>query len=579
MRPQAEPGSNLIDHTPGGDTLSRRLLACAGLALLFFAAIAPTLRWQPFSNGSENLNVATVLQMLQDGRRIELLPKLHLAPRTNKPPLTAWITAAVMPQSAIEGMASRDPAVRDEVARVVAWRTRVVALLAGCGIVVATYLLGDLLAGQTIGLIAALICGSSLMFLRYVRLGTTDIQLALWVAVANFFIVRGLLRGVTWANCLGAGLALALALMSKGPVGLVQTLAPALAWVAWMRWTRDPASSPSTTRTRVAPILVGLLVMLVVGGAWFVYVLIHARAGMMSGWMREITRVGATNLPRSDWYNYISIIPGLFPWIAFFVVGVVLACRELKARRREPLLLSLLLLLVPILIMSLFRDRKERYLLPMAPAAAIVIAWGVREHLRGWATWSRADTVTTAIHWAMLAVVAVGLPVAGTIGIDAVRTADGQPWFSPALGWSLAAAMTVFIVVAVLVHRRWNGGLIAGTVAVMLVLQAAATYGYARSPNGVTVMKDLARMIWDAAPDATVINDARNLTSSPSDLAIYLNRPIPVRPLPAAAAAERPTVVLLYQRRDDPIPAPPEGFESIGTVVEGRNTWYAFVRR
>ena len=137
--------------------------------------------------------------------------------------------------------------------------------------------------------------------------------------------------------------------------------------------------------------------------------------------------------------------------------------------------------------------------------------------------------------------------------------------------------MALLIVAAILVHRRWNGGLVAGTVAVMLVLQAAATYGYARSPNGVTVMRDLARMIWDAAPEATVINDPRNRTSSPSDLAIYLNRPIPLRPLPTEGG--RPTVVLLYQRRDDPPPAPPEGFDPIGKVVEGRNTWHAFQRR
>jgi 4-amino-4-deoxy-L-arabinose transferase-like glycosyltransferase len=576
MRSHGEPGSNLIDHATGGDTLRRRVLVCAGLALLFFAAIAPTLTWQDFSNGSENLNVATVLEMLRDGGRIKLLPTLQHRPRTNKPPLTAWITAAVVPQSAVEGVSSRDPATRDAAARAVAWRVRIIALLAGCGMIVATYLLAELLAGPTVGLIAALVCGTTLMFLRQTRLGTTDIQLALWVAIANVFIARALLRGVTWTNCIGAGLALALAIMSKGPVGLVQTLAPALAWFAWARWTRDPAQR-GTARMRYLPIVLGLSLMLVVGSAWFVYVLLHTSGGMMSGWMREVTREGATTLRESDWYNYALMFPGMFPWCVFFVVGLILAWRELKGRRREPLLLSLFLLLVPILVMSLFRDRKERYLLPMTPAEAIVIAWGVREHLRGWATWSRADTITTGIHWLLLLVVAVALPVAGTLGVQGMRAVDGGPWFAPALGWSAAAVLGVVIVSATIVHRRWKGGLVAGTVIVMLLLQAIAMWGYTRSTEGTSQMKIFADAIWLAAPDAQVVNAASNRTTAPSDLSIYLNRAIETKPVPVPDG--KPIVVLIYQRLRDPEPTPPERFAPIAKVGEGRTTWHAFAAK
>jgi 4-amino-4-deoxy-L-arabinose transferase-like glycosyltransferase len=254
---------------------------------------------------------------------------------------------------------------------------------------------------------------------------------------------------------------------------------------------------------------------------------------------------------------------------------MVLAWRALRARRREPLLMSLLLLIVPILIMSLFRDRKERYLLPMMPAAAIVIAWGVREHQRGWATWSRADTVVTAIHWPGLAIAAVGLPIAATLGIDGLRRTDGQPWLSPA-GWSIAIVLAATIVAAILLHRRWKGGLVAGTVAVMLPLQAAAMWGYTRSPEGISQMKGFAAAIWSAAPNAEVVNASSNRTTAPSDLSIYLNRAIETKPLPASDA--RPLVVLIYQRSRDPAPALPEGFRPIATVAEGRTTWHAFAR-
>ncbi len=53
-----------------------------------------TLRWMEFSGGSEDLNVGTVLEMRRGGPWI--IPTLKGAPRTTKPPLTAWITAGIV---------------------------------------------------------------------------------------------------------------------------------------------------------------------------------------------------------------------------------------------------------------------------------------------------------------------------------------------------------------------------------------------------------------------------------------------------------------------------------------------------
>ena len=64
----------------------------AGIVLFFFAAIAPTLSWIEFSNGLETLNVETVLEMRRGGPWI--IPTLAERQRINKPPLTAWFTAA-----------------------------------------------------------------------------------------------------------------------------------------------------------------------------------------------------------------------------------------------------------------------------------------------------------------------------------------------------------------------------------------------------------------------------------------------------------------------------------------------------
>src|SRR5687767_10938072 len=85
-------------------------LLVAGVVVACFALIAPTLTWLEFSSGSENLNVATAMEILREDRW--LLPTLDGEPRVAKPPLTAWITAAAIDAQTFQAMSSRDADIR-----------------------------------------------------------------------------------------------------------------------------------------------------------------------------------------------------------------------------------------------------------------------------------------------------------------------------------------------------------------------------------------------------------------------------------------------------------------------------------
>src|SRR5207253_2151870 len=93
--------------------------------------------------------------------------------------------------------------------------------------------------------------GSSILFLRFARGATTDVQLALWVTAANAFLALALLHDRRWVGWLGAGAALGLAFMSKGPVAFVQTLVPFGLFAAW-RWraAREWAGVSPSSGTR-----------------------------------------------------------------------------------------------------------------------------------------------------------------------------------------------------------------------------------------------------------------------------------------------------------------------------------------
>src|SRR4051812_27012147 len=209
-------------------------LGAVGVAALVFAAVAPTLSWLEFSSGSENLVVETVLEMRRGGPW--LVPTLEKQRRTQKPPLPAWGTAGAARPGTVAALADHDGARRATAYSYLAWEVRWPALLCSCLTLLAVYELGRVIGDARLGLTAAAVCGTTALLLRFGRYATTDVQLALWVNVANVGLAWAVLRGRWWAGSLLAGAALGLAFMSKGPVCLVQTVLLVAGFAIWRRW-------------------------------------------------------------------------------------------------------------------------------------------------------------------------------------------------------------------------------------------------------------------------------------------------------------------------------------------------------
>lgn len=564
-------------------------LAAVLVAAAFFVAIAPTLPWLEFAGGSENLVVETVLEMRRGGPWF--IPTLQGYPRLTKPPLTAWMTAAAARPQTVERLSTPDRGVREEAFRAFAWQVRWPTLLSACAMLLAAYALGDTLFGRPAGLVAALACGSSLFFLRFCRGATTDVQLALWVTVTNAFLALAVLRRRHWLGFVGAGVALGLAFMSKGPVAFVQSALPFAVFLLWRgsRWAADgtPADHRSGGRWALAA---GAVLMLAVGLPWYAVVMSKHR-GILGHWVTEVTREGATQLARDPWYTYLVFLPYMVPWLAFLVAGVWMAALSLRRRldvsaggerRREGFVLSLLLVVVPIATMSFFKDKNERYLLPMAAPAAVLAAGAL-------AAWYRSDRrdpagrVVEAFHWATLLVLAAGLPV---LGLLAPRFERGEPWFTPLTAGAFGAASLLVVAAGfVLTMRAARGGGMApgaGTAAftaaaVMLLLQYPFIRGYSRA--AVSDLKPLADAVWARHPDALIYEyEPGTRTRTYLDLPIYAGRLTrKVNDPLSLAQGERPQVVVYFERRRDGSPPPPPPWQELAAGGGRKDHWRAYV--
>lgn len=537
----------------------QNITVALGIVLAFFLAIAPTLSIVQFSNGSENLNAETVLEMRRGGPW--LIPQLNGGLRLIKPPATAWFTATFVSPETVASLSNADPIARDVAYRQLIWEMRSPALLTACLTLALTFEMGRLLVNFRAGVMAALIAGSTLMFLRFGRLATLDTQLGFWVALANVFLLHAVLRGRWWIGCIGAGVAIGIAFMSKGPVALAQTVAPFAALaiaIPLIRRYRPHMSSvehempnevrpDNHLRNRVFAIVAGAMLFTAVALPWFINIWLM-KPDIMDAWRREVTRVGATNLEPDPWYNYVSGSLGMLPWYAFFVVGLLMTAQQAWRGERRAVMLFVLTVF-PVFIMSFFQDKPIRYLQPMLAPAAVMTAVALTGQFKRWRDRASIDQWLAGIHMGLILAFVIGLPLVGHLYLKSV---DGTPWYD------LRMAMTVVIVgvigwtAFVFASRRWGEAIAIGTAILVVGLQPIVALGYAKSPGGRSEMKPIADYLWANGIRNAVIYQGDRTRPPPMDIFIYSNRLFPVvKTLDEVTVPASPRIVLLLRVGED----------------------------
>ena len=553
-----------------------------GMVAFFFAAVAPTLSWSQFSGDSEDLVVQAVLEMRNGGPI--WVPNLSGHPRIRKPPLTTWISAATVSSETIRNISSTTPAIREAAYRDLAWQVRWPALVAGCLMLLAIAWIAHMIGGPAHVLPSVVIAGTSLLFLRYVRAATTDVFLALWVSVANACFVAALYRGRRWIGCVGGGIAVGLAFMSKGPAVFVESVLPV--FVFWMirRRVRRPSdgfnNQPSTEWGY--PAAVGVVLMLIVAFAWPISVLLMS-PGSWRTWFIEITGTRTDRVSRDPWFAYWALLPNLIPWLPMFIGGIYIACQHLRKLKR--ISLAVCLLVVPLIALSFFHDRKERYLLPMIGPAAILTAHAAVRIKRAYPLRQTGAKFVWIAFWGLLLLLTVGLPLVGggafawIKGLKLQRL-NGDFWYPPI---EVAGALIIgvgMVSTGLLLQRKWRGSFIYTGGAVMLFINVLLLHGLTASSGGMSEMKPVADRIHSDFPGAKVVyyDPPPRVKPVTLDLDIYLNRVVSVTSeLPPSPLYDGVTAIVALRKVDDPEPQF-AGWHTHFNVRSRKHHWYVMTR-
>jgi 4-amino-4-deoxy-L-arabinose transferase-like glycosyltransferase len=342
-----------------------------------------------------------------------LVPRYKGQPFFDKPPLAYWLMAACFETFGFH-----------------LWAARLVPVTAALALLAATLWLGRLLFDRATGLLGAVVLGTTLLFLSFGRVAMSDMLLAAFSTLAVCLGAIVLQQAPASPLLMAAlGSVLGLGFLTKGPVAL---LLPGLGLMVLAR--RQGRWFPRATASGW---ILALLCSVALGLGWFA--LLYARLGpepLRYFFLRENLErfAGETyDAQRSPFYYVGAYLAVGLPWSLLFPLA---AWRASGAAR--VLLLWMGLMLVPL---SLSRGKIDYYLLPLAPAGALLVAAYLRSSPqraldRGW---FRVVAVGVALLLGGVLAVGARMPAEWLPGV----AARGLLWAVVALGMVAAAAVLV----------------------------------------------------------------------------------------------------------------------------------------
>jgi 4-amino-4-deoxy-L-arabinose transferase-like glycosyltransferase len=303
-----------------------------------------------------------------------LTPYYNYELRFQKPILFYWLVAIAYHVAGVSEAAARFP-----------------SALSGFFLAVLTYLAGRRWFETSTGFFGAVIVATSFGYYSIGRQSLPDLLLALFIAAATWALIEAV--GSPTADpdiTVGrrrAWLALAavlagLGLLTKGPVALaLPVLAVLPIW--WKERADRHAGARAVWTPGAADVALFAVIVLLVAAPWFLAMVDeHGVAYLRRFFVDENIERFATdryNEPRPFWFYVPIILGGLLPWSPFMLLWLPTWRRVFQGRRTVTRAewRAILWAAVPFVFYSFSIGKQPRYILPMLPPMALLMARSV----------------------------------------------------------------------------------------------------------------------------------------------------------------------------------------------------------
>ena len=413
-----------------------------GLLLVAWAALClPNLGGPSLWDIDEGNNSEAAREMWRAGNWI--VPTCNYQLRVDKPALLYWLQAT--------GYSLFGPS---------EFTARLPSALAALAALLATYELGRRMFNAATGLMGGLLLGGAVLFCAAAHFANPDSLLNACSLFALFFFWSDYAAGRNgWSPWSAA--AAGLAVLAKGPVGLLLPATAAFLFLLW-RWQLH--------RLWSGRLWTSLLVFLLVAAPWYVWVALETKGQWTAGFLMNHNIFRFTRSMENHggpFYYYVGVlIAGCAPWCVFFSLTAWYTARQVWRKEapatgvetavseddRPAFQFLICWIAVYFLFFSAAATKLPNYILPLYPAVALLTARFLDRWRRGEV---RPPAWLIASNLACLALIAVGvaaacLAVGGVLPLAAPRLKrlPGLEWYAglgaPLLAGAAAAAWLLF---------------------------------------------------------------------------------------------------------------------------------------
>lgn len=424
--------------------MTRHLLI---LALVSFLTFFAGLGRGAIGDSDEAFYAEAAREMIESGDW--LTPYYNYELRFQKPILFYWLVAVAYEVAGVSEAAARVP-----------------SALAGFLLAVLTYLAGRRWFDASTGFFAAIIVATSFGYYSIGRQSLPDLLLAFFIAAGTWALIEAVGAPLATADLTGtarrawlavSALLIGLGLLTKGPVAVaLPLLAAAPVW--WKERRTGRADAPRSWRPGLVDLAIFVALIVVVAAPWFLAMLDeHGLAYLHRFFVDENLERFATdryNEPRPFWFYVPIVLGGLLPWSPFILLWFPTWRRVFQGQRHVTRAewRAILWAAVPFVFYSLSIGKQPRYILPMLPPMALLMARSIVARLPD-------PQARRARHTGLVACGILSAAILLSLGLLLHRARPLLFALSPSLalvctGIIVAGAVAVFV--ASFSRRRWT---------------------------------------------------------------------------------------------------------------------------
>jgi 4-amino-4-deoxy-L-arabinose transferase-like glycosyltransferase len=329
-------------------------------ALSFYAGLGRG----AITDSDEGFYAEAAREMVESGDW--LTPHYNYEPRFQKPPLYYWLTATLYLVTGPNEVAARF------------W-----SAFAGIGLVLVTAACARRWFDDDTGLVAGAITATNFGYFAMARMALPDLPLAFFITLTIYAAFVATLERERHPRrwVLLAALAAALGFLMKGPLAVIIPIGVVLPVVAIER---------RSLNLRAGDVVLAILLFVAVASPWYVAMWLEHGTPYLEGFFigDNYERFATTrfNDPRPWWFYLPVIAGGLLPWAALLVLWLA-PIGQFLIRRRDIATVELRLILwtaLPLIFFTASIGKQPRYILPLLPPLAILLASTLIERTRDW---------------------------------------------------------------------------------------------------------------------------------------------------------------------------------------------------